>query len=103
MKYKAVGTNILVEEIILEDDQQIIADKEEFIVKGRVLNVGNNTGIELPHSQESRASGGGGMGMLFEVVETDIVFFNKRQAQILPFSDKLYIVDQSNILVVEEN
>jgi co-chaperonin GroES (HSP10) len=99
MKYKATGTNILVEEIIAEDDQQIIADKEEFIVKGKVLNVGKKTGIEFPMSIHQQS----GMGIVFEVVDGDIIWFNKRSATNLPFSDKLYVIEQTDILVVEKH
>lgn len=96
MIYHAIGQNILVEEAISEEEQ-IISTKEQYVVKGKVLSIGQDKITRLAYSEVS------GGGMTPELYIDDIVWFNKRSANQMPFNEKLYIIEQADVLVVEKD
>lgn len=78
---KVIGENVLVE-IIEEEQSGIVSATEENIVKGKVLSVGKD---------------------ISEISKEDIIWFNKFDAINLPFNVSLYVIEKSDIIVVEEN
>ena len=94
MIYHAVGENILVEEIVNEEEQ-IISSKEEYIIRGKILSIGSNYYHQLTATQASS-------GKTPELKTNDTIWFNKREATQMPFNEKLYVVEQSDILISQD-
>ncbi len=89
MKLKVVNTNILVE-VVKEKEEGIIADVEENIVKGEVKEIG--TGLMID-----------GRSTPMQVRPSSQIWFDKRNGLQLPFNENLYVIDQSDIILIEED
>ena len=86
---KVIHTNILVQEIKAEEGT-IVSVEEDDIIRGTVKEIGDGNSIDGTFSP-----------ML--VRPQNIVWFDKHLATKLPFCDDLYVLDQSSILIIEED
>lgn len=87
MKYKPVQQNILVE-IVKEEQEGIVNPEQADIVRGLVLEIGDGSGYRPAPM----------------VVRPQMyIWFNKVLADQLPFNKNLYVLGQSDILVLEED
>ena len=98
MSYRAIGSKILIEEIIDEDpSEQIVSTAEEPIIRGKAISIGNKTNVFTIVNNEN------GGGTTSDLSIDDTIWFVKRDAIQLPFNKNLYIIEDSDILVIENN
>lgn len=92
MRYKVINTKILVELVREEAKEGDIISSEESveIIKGHVKEIGTGVTPE-------------GNRIPMEVRPDSFVWFSIFNATPLPFNDKWFVIDQSDILVIEED
>lgn len=98
MSYRAIGSKILIEEIIDENpNEQIVSTAEEPIIRGKAISIGRKTNVF------TIINDGSGGGTTSDLSVDDIIWFTKKDAVQLPFNKNLYIIEDSDILVIENN
>lgn len=88
MRYKVINTNLLVE--LVKEEEKIISSEDNHIVRGYVKEIGSG-------------QVGNGKTVPMEVRPDSFLWFDKRKALNLPFAPHLYLLDQNDTIVIEED